>query len=325
MKIIDRRIKTLLIAAGCLFAAAASAQQWPARAVRIIVPFPPGQAADIIARVIAERLSPVLGQQVVIDNRPGAGAALGTEIGAKSPPDGYTLLAGGSAALAINPHLYPKIGYNTLRDFAPVTQIVAIAEVFVVNPSVPVHNLNDYLRLAKRHPGELNYGSSGAGSTSHLVTAALAARAGITLNHVPYKGATQALTDLIAGQLTMVAETPPTVLPHVQSKKIRPIAVSMIKRIPQLPDVATVDEQGIKGYDLNTWTSLVAPIGTPEPILERLNAEITKIIAQPDVQKRLVDMGFIPVGNSREAFGAFLKSELASWEKIVKASGAKVE
>ena len=141
MKIIDRRIKTLLIAAGCLFAAAASAQQWPARAVRIIVPFPPGQAADIIARVIAERLSPVLGQQVVIDNRPGAGAALGTEIGAKSPPDGYTLLAGGSAALAINPHLYPKIGYNTLRDFAPVTQIVAIAEVFVVNPSVPAHNL----------------------------------------------------------------------------------------------------------------------------------------------------------------------------------------
>ena len=155
--------------------------------------------------------------------------------------------------------------------------------------------------------------------------AARAARAGIVLNHVPYKGATQALTDLIAGQLTMVAETPPTVLPHIQSKKIRPIAVSMLKRIPQLPDLATVDEQGIKGYDLKTWTSLVAPIGTPEPILERLSAEIMKIIAQPDVQKRLVDMGFIPVGNSREAFGAFLKSEIASWEKIVKASGAKVE
>ena len=194
-----------------------------------------------------------------------------------------------------------------------------------MHPSLPVRTVKELAALALRRPGELNYGSSGAGSTSHLVTAALAARAGITLNHVPYKGATQALTDLIAGQLTMVAETPPTVLPHVQSKKIRPIAVSMIKRIPQLPDVATVDEQGIKGYDLNTWTSLVAPIGTPEPILERLNAEITKIIAQPDVQKRLVDMGFIPVGNSREAFGAFLKSELASWEKIVKASGAKVE
>jgi tripartite-type tricarboxylate transporter receptor subunit TctC len=318
-------IHASLIAAGCFFSTAVFAQQWPTHAVRIIVPFPPGQAADIIARVIAERLSPAIGQQVIVDNRPGAGAALGTEIGAKSPPDGYTLLAGGSAALAINPHLYQKLGYNTLRDFAPITQIVAIAEVFVVNPTLPVQNLNDYIRLAKQRPGELNYGSSGAGSTSHLVTAALATRAGITVNHVPYKGAVQALTDLIAGQVTLVAETPPTVIPHVQSKKIRPIAISMIKRIPQLPDVPTVDEQGIKGYDLNTWTSLVAPAGTPAAILDRLNAEITKIIAQPEVQKRLVDMGFIPVGNSREQFGAFLKAEYANWAKIVQASGAKVE
>ena len=325
MKTFRKWIRGALIAAGCLFGLAAHAQQWPARAVRIIVPFPPGQGADIISRVIAERLSLVLGQQVVIDNRPGAGGALGTEVGAKAAPDGYTLLAGGSAALAINPVLYPKIGYDALRDFAPITQIVDIAMVFVVNPSVPAHNLQDYLRLAKRHPGELNYGSSGAGSTSHLVTAALAARAGINLNHVPYKGAIQALTDLIAGQLTLVADTPPTLLPHLQSKKLRPLAVSMLKRIPQLPDVATVDEQGIKGYALNTWTSLVAPIGTPEPILERLNAEITKIIAQPEVQKRLIDMGFIPVGSSREAYSAFLKSEIANWEKIVKASGAKVE
>ena len=318
-------IHALLIVAGVLFGAAAPAQQWPSRPVRIIVPFPPGQAADIIARVIAERLSPAINQQVVVDNRPGAGAALGTEVGAKSPPDGYTLLAGGSAALAINPHLYPKLGYNTLRDFAPVTLVVAIAEVFVVNPSLPAQNLGEYVQLAKQQPGQLNYGSSGSGSTSHLVTAALAARAGITLNHVPYKGAMQALTDLIAGQVTLVAETPPTVIPHVQSKKIRAIAVSMIKRIPQLPEVPTVDEQGFKGYDLNTWTSLVAPAGTPEAILDRLNAEITKIIAQPEVNKRLVDMGFIPVGNSREQFGAFLKAEHANWAKIVQASGATAE
>jgi tripartite-type tricarboxylate transporter receptor subunit TctC len=270
-------------------------------------------------------LSPAIGQQVIIDNRPGAGAALGTDLAAKAPPDGYTLLAGGSAALAINPHLYPKLSYNTLRDFAPVTQIVAIAEVFVVHPALPVQNLNDYIGLAKRRPGELNYGSSGTGSTSHLVTAALAARAGITLNHVPYKGAVQALTDLIAGQLTLVAETPPTVIAHVQSKKLRAIAISMNRRIPQMPDVPTVDEQGIKGYDLNTWTSLVAPADTPVAILDRLNAEITKIIAQPEVQKRLVDMGFIPVGNTREQFGAFLKAEYANWAKIVQASGAKVE
>ena len=319
------RIGYAVLAFACLSAATVFAQTWPARPVRIIVPFPPGQAADIIARVIAEKLAPVIGQQVLIDNRPGAGAALGTELGAKAAPDGYTLLAGGSAALAINPHLYPKMGYNTLRDFAPVTQIVAIAEVFVVNPSLPTKNLREYFALAKRRPGELAYGSSGAGSTSHLVTAALAQRAGITLNHVPYKGVVPALTDLIAGQTTLVAETPPTVLPHIHAKKIRPLAVSMLKRIVQLPDLPTVDEQGIKGYDLNTWTSLVAPTGTPEAILDRLNAEITKIIAQPETNKRLVDMGFIPVGNSREAFGAFLKSEHANWGKIVQDSGAKAE
>jgi tripartite-type tricarboxylate transporter receptor subunit TctC len=315
------------IAAGiaCVTSSAANAQQWPTRPVRIIVPFPPGQAADIITRIVAERLSPALGQQVIVDNRPGAGAALGTEIGAKSPPDGYTLVAGGSAALAINPHLYRKLGYDTPRDFAPVIQLVSIPMVFVVNPSLAAQNLKELIQLAKRNPGELNYGSSGSGSTSHLVTAALASRAGITLTHVPYKGAVQSLTDLIAGQVMLVAETPPTVVPHIQSKRIRAIATSMLKRIPQLPEVPTVDEQGLKGYDLNTWTSLVAPSGTPTAILDRLNNEVANIIAQPEVQKRLIEMGFIPVGNSREQFARFLVAEYANWAKIVQASGAKVE
>jgi tripartite-type tricarboxylate transporter receptor subunit TctC len=315
------------IAAGiaCVTSSAANAQQWPTRPVRIIVPFPPGQAADIITRIVAERLSPALGQQVIVDNRPGAGAALGTEIGAKSPPDGYTLVAGGSAALAINPHLYRKLGYDTPRDFAPVIQLVSIPMVFVVNPSLAAQNLKELIQLAKRNPGELNYGSSGSGSTSHLVTAALASRAGITLTHVPYKGAVQSLTDLIAGQVMLVADTPPTVVPHIQSKRIRAIATSMLKRIPQLPEVPTVDEQGLKGYDLNTWTSLVAPSGTPTAILDRLNNEVAKIIAQPEVQKRLIEMGFIPVGNSREQFARFLVAEYANWAKIVQASGAKVE
>ncbi|HEV7802670.1 MAG TPA: tripartite tricarboxylate transporter substrate binding protein [Burkholderiales bacterium] len=315
------------IAAGiaCVTSSAANAQQWPTRPVRIIVPFPPGQAADIITRIVAERLSPALGQQVIVDNRPGAGAALGTEIGAKSPPDGYTQVAGGSAALAINPHLYRKLGYDTPRDFAPVIQLVSIPMVFVVNPSLAAQNLKELIQLAKRNPGELNYGSSGSGSTSHLVTAALASRAGITLTHVPYKGAVQSLTDLIAGQVMLVADTPPTVVPHIQSKRIRAIATSMLKRIPQLPEVPTVDEQGLKGYDLNTWTSLVAPTGTPIVILDRLNNEVAKIIAQPEVQKRLIEMGFIPVGNSREQFARFLVAEYANWAKIVQASGAKVE
>jgi tripartite-type tricarboxylate transporter receptor subunit TctC len=323
------RKQTVFLYALLFFAAwsvgAACAQQWPARAVRIIVPFPPGQAADIITRIVAERLSPALGQQVIVDNRPGAGAAVGTEIGAKSTPDGYTFVAGGSAALAINPHLYQKLGYDTPRDFAPVTQLVAIAMVFVVNPSLAARDLSEFIRLARQRPGELNYGSSGSGSTSHLVSAALAARAGITLVHVPYKGAVQALTDLITGQVMLVADTPPTVVPHIQAKKIRPIATSMLKRIPQLPDVPTVDEQGVRGYDLNTWTSIVAPIATPPAILDRMNAEIMKIIAQPEVNKRLIEMGFIPVGSSREQFATFLAKEYASWAKIVQASGAKVD
>jgi tripartite-type tricarboxylate transporter receptor subunit TctC len=318
-------IYSFCIFAACSLATAACAQQWPSRPVRIIVPFPPGQAADIITRIVVERLSPALGQQVIVDNRPGAGAAVGTEIAAKSPPDGYTFVAGGSAALAINPHLYRKLGYDTPRDFAPVSQLVAIAMVFVVSPTLAARDLPAFIRLAKQRPGELNYGSSGSGSTSHLVSAALASRAGITLTHVPYKGAVQALTDLITGQVMMVADTPPTVIPHIQAKKMRPIAVSMMKRIPQLPDVPTVDEQGLKGYDLNTWTSIVAPIATPPAILDRLNAEIVKIIAHPDVNKRLIDMGFIPVGSSREQFAAFLTAEYANWAKIVQASGAKVD
>ena len=324
-----KKILTCLCAvamhAAWAFGGSASAQQWPARPVRIIVPFPPGQAADIITRIVAERLSPVLGQQVIVDNRPGAGGALGTEIGAKAPPDGYTFVAGGSAALAINPHLYQKLGYDTPRDFSPVTQLVAIPMVFVVTPSLAVRNLNDLIQLAKRRPGELSYGSSGSGSTSHLVTAALASRVGITLIHVAYKGAVQSLTDLIAGQVMLVADTPPTVMPYIQAKRMRPIATSMSRRIPQLPDIPTVDEQGVTGYNLNTWTSIVAPKTTPEAILERMNAEIVKIIAQPELQKRLIEMGFIPVGNSREQFGSFLAAEYANWAKIVQASGAKVD
>jgi len=318
-------LHALFLCAACGLPSAAWTQQWPAKPVRIIVPFPPGQAADIITRIVAERLSPALGQQVIVDNRPGAGAALGTEVGAKSAPDGYTLLAGGSAALAINPHLYKKLGYDTPRDFAPVTQLVAIAMVFTVNPSLAAEDLPGFIKLARQRPGELNYGSSGNGSTSHLVSAALAARAGITLTHVPYKGAVQALTDLITGQVVLVADTPPTVIPHINAKKIRPIAISMSKRIPQLPDVPTVDEQGVKGYNLNTWTSIVAPTGTPPAVLDRLNAEIVKIIAQPEVNKRLIEMGFIPVGSSREQFAAFLAAEYSNWAKIVQASGAKVE
>ncbi len=302
-----------------------SAQQWPAKPVRIIVPFPPGQAADIITRAIGERLAPALGQQVIVDNRPGAGAALGTELAAKAAPDGYTFLAGGSAALAINPHLYPKIGYDTMRDFAPVSHLVSIPMVFAVTPALPAKNVQEFIRLAKQKPGEINYGSSGSGSTSHLVSAVFASQAGIALTHVPYKGSVQALTDLMAGQVMLVADTVPVTLTLVNAGKLRAIGVSTAKRIPHMPNLPTLDEQGLKGYDLQTWTSIVAPAATPAPILDRVSVDVMKIIATPEVNKRLTDMGFVPVGNTREQFSVFLKREHAAWQKAVQVSGAKVD
>ena len=303
----------------------ALAQQWPAKPVRIIVPFPPGQAADIIARLLAEKMSPALGQQVIIDNRPGAGTMVGSELAAKSPPDGYTYLAGGSSALTINPFLYSKLAYDTLRDFAPVTQMVSIAFVLCVNPSLPVHNVPELVKLAKARPGQLTFGSTGNGGTNHIALALFASRTGIELVHVPYKGAAPSLADLVGGQIAMVAETTPTVLPHIKAGKIRPIGVLSLKRIPFLPDVPSFDEQGVKGYDITTWTSLVAPAGTPPAILDRMNAEAVKAIKSPDVQQRLTDMGFVGVGSTREQFGAFLKSELAKWANAVKISGAHIE
>lgn len=315
----------LMLGAAVVQSGDVRAQAWPSKPVRIIVPFPPGQAADIITRAIGERLSPVLGQQVVIDNRPGAGAALGTELAAKAAPDGYTFLAGGSAALAINPHLYQKIGYDTLRDFAPVSQLVGIAMVFVVTPSLPAKNVPELIRLAKQKSGEFNYGSSGSGSTSHLITAMLASQAGITLTHIPYKGSVQALTDLMAGQVMLVSDTVPVTATLVNAGKLRAIGVSTAKRIPQMPNLPTADEQGIKGFDLMTWTSFVAPSATPAAILDRVSVEVVKIVAAPDMNKRLIDMGFVPVGSNRDTFGAFMKRELVAWQKAVQVSGAKVE
>ena len=316
---------SIVISALLLHVAGAAAQQWPVKPVRIIVPFPPGQAADIITRAVGERLSPVLSQQVVIDNRPGAGAALGTELAAKAAPDGYTFLAGGSAALAINPHLYPKIGYETMRDFAPVTLLVSIPMVFAVTPALPAKTVQEFIRLAKQKPGEINYGSSGNGSTSHLVSAVFASQAGISLTHVPYKGSVQALTDLMAGQVMMVADTIPVTLALVNAGKLRAIGISTARRAPQMPNLPTVDEQGLKGYDLQTWTSFVAPAAVQTSTLDRMSAEVVKIIAAPEVNKRLVDMGFVPVGSTREVFGAFLKREHAAWQKAVQISGAKVD
>ena len=315
----------VLMATGSVISAGAYGQQWPAKPVRIIVPFAPGQAADIISRLIAERLTSVFGQQILVDNRPGAGSMIGAELAAKSPPDGYTFLAGGASALAINPHLYSKLGYDTLRDFAPVTNMTAMAMVFCVNPALPAKNIADLIKLAKERPGELTFASSGNGSVAHLAPALLSTMTDVKMTHVPYKGSIPAITDLIAGQIAVAAETMPTVLPHVKAGKIRAIGVTTAKRSPFLPDVATLQEQGIQGFEMMAWTALVAPMGTPALILDRMSVEVAKAIHTSDLQKRIQELALSPIADTREHFDAFLKSELVKWGRAVKASGAKVE
>lgn len=308
-----------------MIGAPAWAQQWPAKTVRIVVPFPPGQAADIISRIIAERLTPVLGQQILVDNRPGAGGVVGSGIAAKSAPDGYTYLFAGSAAASIAPSLYANVPYDPIRDFAAVTNISSIPFVFCVNPALPVQNIQDLVKLAKRRPGEISYGSSGSGATNHIAQALFALMAGIKLTHIPYKGAVPSLTDLISGQIALVTETTPAVLPHLRAGRIRAIGIAGAKRVPFLPEVATVDEQGIKSYDISAWGGLVAPAGTPAPILDRMNVEIVRILGTPELKKRFDDLAIIPVGDSREHFGEYLKSELAKWKNAIKVTGAKVD
>ncbi|MEK6592016.1 MAG: tripartite tricarboxylate transporter substrate binding protein [Pseudomonadota bacterium] len=305
--------------------AIASAQQWPTKPVRIVVPFPPGQGADFVGRLLAERLTPVLGQQVVVENRPGAGSMIGTEYVAKAAGDGYTLLIGGTSAMVINPHLYSKLGYDTLRDFTPISNIALLPLMICVKSSFPAHTINDLIKLAKRRPGEITYGSSGNGSTHHLAQAMFASAAGIQLTHVPYKGSTASMADLIGGQIAMLADTLPAVLPFVRAGTIRALGVTSIKRSPFFPDVPTLDEQGIKGFDATAWAGFVAPAGTPVSILERLNNEVVKALKTPEMQKHFQGLGMVPIGDTREQFGAFLKVELARWEKAVKLSGAKID
>jgi tripartite-type tricarboxylate transporter receptor subunit TctC len=305
--------------------APAFAQQWPAKPLRIIVPFPPGQGADIVGRLVAERLTVVLGQQVIVENRPGAGSMLGTEYAAKAPGDGYTLLIGGTSALVINPHLYSKLGYDTARDFAPITNLASLPMVICVNPSFPAHNIQDLIKLAKRRPGEVTYGSSGNGSTDHLTQALFASAAGIRLTHVPYKGSAASMTDLIGGQIAMATATTPGAVPYVRAGQIRALGVTSIQRSSFLPQVPTLDEQGVRGFNVIAWAGLVAPAKTPLPILDRLNSEVVRMLKTPEMHKRFQDLSMAPIGDTREQFGAFLKAELATWGEAVKFSGVKIE
>ena len=305
--------------------AAAAAEAYPAKPVRLVVAFPPGGGTDIIARSIAQKLAGRIAQQVVVDNRPGAGGNIGTDIVAKSAPDGYTILMGSAGPLAINASLFGKMPFDPIRDLAPVTLAASTPNVLVVHPSLRAATIEELIALAKARPGEINFASSGHGTPAHLAGELFNSMAGVKLVHVPYKGASPALADLLGGQVQLMFSTMPPALPHVKDGKLRALAVTSAKRSPAAPELPTVDEIALPGFEANTWHGVVVPAGTPETIVGRLNREIVAILHLPEVVERLSGQGAEPVGSTPQEFAAYIKSEALKWAKVVRHSGAKAE
>ncbi len=309
---------------GCLPLALAAQGAYPHKPIRMIVPYPPGGPTDVLGRIVAQKLSESLGQQVVVENRPGASGMIGAELVAKAAPDGYTLLTNASIHV-INPSLYPKMNFDALRDFAPVSLIAQVPLILVVNPGLPVKSVQELIALGKAEPNRLNFGSSGNAAAPHLAGESFKIATGIQMQHVPYKGSAPALTDLIGGQVQLIFDSMPSAMPHVKSGKVRALAVTTAKRSPTVPDLPTIAESGVPGFDISTWYGVWAPAGTPKDIVNRVSAEIAKALQQPAVRERLAALGAEPVGNTPEEFAAYCQSELAKWSRIVRGSGAKAD
>ena len=299
---------------------------WPTKPVRVIIPFPPGSSTnDILGRALAQRLSEALGQQFVVDNRPGVGGNLGSEMGAKAVPDGYTLLIGTNGPIGISPHIYKTLGYDPLRDLAPITLYAMVPYAIIVNASVKANNINELIALAKAQPGKLLYASSGSGGTPHLCMEMFKRQAGIDITHVPYKGGAPATIDLLAGQVQVFCPGLPPVLPHIKSGKLKALAITMPKRTQYLPDVPTATEQGHPQLDVNSWVGLLAPAKTPPAIIEKLHAAITRIMATPEMKTHVVNNGADPMALGPKAFGEFLQAESAKWAQVAKAANLRID
>lgn len=301
-----------------------AAPAYPTKPVRLIVPFSPGGAADTMARVLADKLSASIGQPVVVDNKPGAGTMIASEAVAKADPDGYTLGLAASS-LTINPALYPKVPFDPVKDFAPVILAVSPIHVLVVRQDLPVKSVEDLIKLAKQKPNGLNYGSVGNGTSTHLEMELFKSMSGTQLLHVPYKGSAPALTDMIAGQLQVMFDAAASSMPHVKSGKLRAIAVTSAKRSALLPDLPTVAESGLPGYEAMPWLGVLAPAGTSPEIVDRLNKEITKVLAIPEVREKYASLSLEIIGGTPQQFADFIKADLLKWAKVVKESGAKVD
>jgi tripartite-type tricarboxylate transporter receptor subunit TctC len=318
---ITRRTAGLLLAWS---ACAAWGQAWPNKPIRMVVAFPPGGPTDIVSRVIAQRLSEQLGQQVIIDNKPGAGGNIAAELIANAPADGYTLFYN-TSAVVIGPALYSKVNYDTLKDFAPVALTASVPMVLAVNPNLPARSVKEFLDLARSKPGQLNYSSSGTGTITHLASAMLSTQTGIQTQHVPYKGSAPGLVDLASGQTQFMIDTINTVLPYVRDGRLRGLAVSSMKRSSVLPDLPTLHESGLSGFDASAWQGIMAPAATSSDIVQRLNTEVNKALAHPEVRAKLAAQGADVLGGTSAEYAAHLRSELPRWAKAVKDSGAKAD
>ncbi len=301
------------------------AQQWPQRPIRWISPFAPGGGADMTSRAIAAKLSTSLGHQVLVDNRGGAGGMIGVDMGAKSAPDGYTIVLGTIGPMAINPWLYKKMTYDALNDLVPVSKAANALNVLVVHPSLPAKSVKDMIAIAKSRPGQLNYGSSGSGATDHLSGELFNVMAGVKMVHVPYKGGAPAMLDLVSGNVQLVFSTVSTAIGAIESKRIRALGMTGNQRFELMPDIPTIAEAGLKGFEVNNWYGVFLPVATPKEIVNKLSAEVVKAVSAPDLKRRLLEVGIVAIGSTPEEHLAYVKSEHAKWGKVIKDTKISIE
>jgi tripartite-type tricarboxylate transporter receptor subunit TctC len=305
--------------------APAQAQAYPAKPIRFVVPYPAGGPLDTVARLLGYKVSESLHQPVIVDNKPGAGGNIGADAVAKSPPDGYTILMGAVATHAINPTLYASIPYDPIRDFIPVTQVASTPNVLVVNPSIPASSVREFIAYAKAHPGELNFGSGSTGSAGHLAGELFKSMAAIEMTHIPYKGAAPAMQDLIGGRIQLMFDNLASSLGQVRAGKVKAIAVTTARRTALAPELPTIAESGLPGFDISTWFGIFVPAGTPREVVEKLHGEFTRALADREVREKMLILGAEPVGGRPEEFAAYIRAEADKYARVIKASGAKAD
>jgi tripartite-type tricarboxylate transporter receptor subunit TctC len=323
--LVRRVLVSAFVSAALLSSATTFAQTWPAKPVRVIVPFPPGGSTDVLGRIVSSKLGEALGQQAIVDNRSGAGGVIGTELVVRSPPDGYTLLFSASAPIAINVTLMKNITYDPRRDLAPVSRVGSVPLVLVVHPVVPARSVKELIALLRARPNDFNYASAGNGTPQHLSAELFRTLAGVQMRHVPYKGSGPAITDVIAGQVPITFEVFITALSYVKSGRLRALAQTASVRSAHLPDVPTIKETGVPAYESIGWYGLLAPAGTPPAIVAKLHTEMAKIMSTADMQRRMAELGADPANETPEQFGAFIREEIVKWAKVIKASGATAD